>query len=237
MNIRTLTLGAAALVVGLGSSAYAQQLNLNPPYAATLTVNPDGTLEYQNQSYTSVLQQDKLFSDFSGLAAGATILFSHSVVNGEDQHTIAFSEPFANNNAYSWSYDVTITDPTVFAFANVIGDILQNNGFAELSKQLTAQDDDTYSLDFTKLSSTGNNPVYTGTTSAALNSNDVILSVIDTLTIPLSPGSDVTGVTNDFLERPIPEPSTWAMMGIGFAGLAFAGYRARRTTTGIAYRT
>ncbi len=29
----------------------------------------------------------------------------------------------------------------------------------------------------------------------------------------------------------VPEPSTWAMMGLGFAGLAFAGYRTRRTTT------
>ena len=26
-----------------------------------------------------------------------------------------------------------------------------------------------------------------------------------------------------------PEPSTWVMMGVGFAGLAFAGHRARRT--------
>jgi hypothetical protein len=27
----------------------------------------------------------------------------------------------------------------------------------------------------------------------------------------------------------VPEPSTWAMMALGFAGLAFAGCRARRT--------
>jgi PEP-CTERM motif len=32
----------------------------------------------------------------------------------------------------------------------------------------------------------------------------------------------------------VPEPSTWAMMGLGFAGLAFAGYRARRTAISIA---
>jgi len=25
-----------------------------------------------------------------------------------------------------------------------------------------------------------------------------------------------------------PEPATWVMMGLGFAGLAFAGYRARK---------
>ena len=29
------------------------------------------------------------------------------------------------------------------------------------------------------------------------------------------------------LRRYVPEPSTWAIMLVGFAGLAFAGYRAR----------
>jgi hypothetical protein len=29
----------------------------------------------------------------------------------------------------------------------------------------------------------------------------------------------------------VPEPSTWAMMLVGFAGLGFAGYRASRKTT------
>jgi hypothetical protein len=33
---------------------------------------------------------------------------------------------------------------------------------------------------------------------------------------------------------PVPEPATWVMMGLGFAGLAFAGLRARRTATAIA---
>jgi hypothetical protein len=32
----------------------------------------------------------------------------------------------------------------------------------------------------------------------------------------------------------VPELSTWAMMGLGFAGLAFAGYRTRRAATSIA---
>ncbi len=33
---------------------------------------------------------------------------------------------------------------------------------------------------------------------------------------------------NGFLANSVPEPSTWAMMLLGFAGLGFAGYRARR---------
>jgi hypothetical protein len=31
----------------------------------------------------------------------------------------------------------------------------------------------------------------------------------------------------------IPEPSTWAMMLVGFAGLGFAGYRKTRTCAGL----
>jgi PEP-CTERM motif len=32
----------------------------------------------------------------------------------------------------------------------------------------------------------------------------------------------------------VPEPSTWAMMGLGFAGIGFAGYRARRPAVAVA---
>ena len=34
--------------------------------------------------------------------------------------------------------------------------------------------------------------------------------------------------------KTVPEPATWAMMGLGFAGLAFAGYRTRRSAISIA---
>lgn len=32
----------------------------------------------------------------------------------------------------------------------------------------------------------------------------------------------------------VPEPSTWALVALGFAGLGFAGYRARRKTGAVA---
>ena len=42
-------------------------------------------------------------------------------------------------------------------------------------------------------------------------------------------GNEIANVTLS-----APELSTWAMMGLGFAGLGFAGYRLRRTATAIA---
>ena len=32
----------------------------------------------------------------------------------------------------------------------------------------------------------------------------------------------------------VPEPATWVMMTLGFAGLGFAGFRARRTAVSVA---
>jgi hypothetical protein len=52
------------------------------------------------------------------------------------------------------------------------------------------------------------------------------------LTLTLPNGASVTtasGVFDNFVSATVPEPSTWAMMLIGFGGLNFAAYRARRS--------
>ena len=46
-------------------------------------------------------------------------------------------------------------------------------------------------------------------------------------------GTDADAFTVE-VGAPVPEPSTWAMMLIGFAGLGFAGYRASRRTSAAA---
>jgi hypothetical protein len=40
----------------------------------------------------------------------------------------------------------------------------------------------------------------------------------------------VAGSSFQFSLAPVPEPSTWAMMTLGFVGLAFAGYRAQQAS-------
>jgi hypothetical protein len=51
------------------------------------------------------------------------------------------------------------------------------------------------------------------------------------LNLELPAGANVTTVSafDNFTTPTVPEPSTWAMMLIGFAGLGFAGYRRART--------
>jgi hypothetical protein len=50
----------------------------------------------------------------------------------------------------------------------------------------------------------------------------------------LNSGTFAPGTSGSFTLTGVPEPSTWAMMLVGFAGIGFAGYRARRRATAIA---
>jgi hypothetical protein len=46
-------------------------------------------------------------------------------------------------------------------------------------------------------------------------------------------GGNDLGAMDNFAIASIPEPSTWAMMLLGFAGLGFAGYRASRRSVAL----
>ena len=55
-------------------------------------------------------------------------------------------------------------------------------------------------------------------------------TVSNTIIFDLAPGTTTSPITDEFSVSAtvIPEPSTWAMMLLGFAGLAFSGYRRAR---------
>jgi PEP-CTERM motif len=48
--------------------------------------------------------------------------------------------------------------------------------------------------------------------------------------VPPTPATSIVGLTS-FTVTSVPEPSTWAMMVLGFAGLGYAGYRRARPRT------
>jgi hypothetical protein len=54
--------------------------------------------------------------------------------------------------------------------------------------------------------------------------------ISDPITIGLPPGVTFTSASGQFLTATggVPETSTWAMALLGFAGLGYAGWRARR---------
>jgi hypothetical protein len=47
-------------------------------------------------------------------------------------------------------------------------------------------------------------------------------------------GASGIGIDDVSVTAVVPELSTWMMMGLGFASLGFAGYRARRATSAVA---
>ena len=64
-------------------------------------------------------------------------------------------------------------------------------------------------------------------------------NVFDIFTLSVVPGTPVGGMNPEDLvlsvtTTPVPEPSTWAMMLAGFAGLGFLTYRASRETPAAA---
>jgi fibro-slime domain-containing protein len=76
----------------------------------------------------------------------------------------------------------------------------------------------------------GDSPAPTETVTLSAGPHDIELFYADRnqTQAALTFGLDSTGIT------PVPEVSTWAMMALGFAGLGFAGYRARRSSVSTA---
>jgi PEP-CTERM motif len=67
-----------------------------------------------------------------------------------------------------------------------------------------------------------------GSTSRAFSAAG-LFSMTEGAAFTINPGGEIVGF-NEAMNAVVPEPSTWAMMLIGFAGLAYVGYRASRRT-------
>jgi hypothetical protein len=214
-------------MVACAGAANAATLVLSGPnYSANLIWNNDGTVSLGSSpstEYTAVEQQSELFSGFtsgSSLAAGSTVALSYSHVGGVDHHTISFLAPFGSiGGAFDWGYTVGEVSGYDTAEGKMSASLLQNNGIATLSSVAVDAGSESYTIDFTQTDTT-----VSGITKVSFADVDQLLVVSEHLTIDPT-GSDVTGVSNSFVEKAIPEVSTWGMVLFGFAVLGFTGYR------------
>jgi hypothetical protein len=235
---KTFQIAAAAIfpIIALAGQAKATTLVLSSPYSADFIWNNDGTVSLITAplvDYTAVQQQSELWSDFSPgstLPAGSLMELSFAMVGGHDHHTISFLHPFGGGGGtFTWNYDVS--DLGSALEGSMSAAILQTVGSSTLVKTIVDNNSNTYLIDFTQ-----NGTTDTGTTSVAFLPGTTSLDVTDTMTISGVFGSDATGVSNSIVENStIPEPATWVMMLLGFAGLGFAGYRkAARMSSAVA---
>ena len=227
-SLRIAAVAATFPVMALAGQAMATTLTVAAPYNAFLIWNDNGTVSLASAplvEYTAVQQQSELWSDFTGtdLPAGTIMQLSFAVIDGQDHHTISWLGSFGGlGGTYTVDYDVTESLPSTQE-ASVSGAILQTVGVSSLGKSITSNTGP-YSLSFVQ---TG--PLVTsGTTTVDFGRFTTSVAVTDTLTISALHGSDATGFSNSFVESTIPEPSTWAMMVLGFIGLGYAAIRRGR---------
>jgi hypothetical protein len=206
-----------------------------------------GLRSFTDYGASATVSGDPPFSESSGsssndsLFVNATLTYSVEVVGPGQTVSLDFNA-IANSSSRGGS----------FAYAETVGEF----GFADGSYQVFGK---TCTVMLYCLS-VGGAPGDNGNTNGAvLASTDVPFSVLLFTQIHATPGGSSSafidpyfsidpstpdaqdyqiflsaGVENIGPAGAVPEPSTWVMMLIGFAGLGFAGWRTSRKTTALA---
>jgi hypothetical protein len=225
-SLKIAALAAAASTMVLAGQAMATVLTLAAPYDAFFTWNNNGTVTYLGAgggTYTGVQQQSELWNDFTGtdLPAGTIMELSLTSVGGHDEHSISFLfSPGGAGSSYTLDYVVSDAGTPNASEGDASGAILQTAGSSTLGKSFDTNTGP-YAMSFTQV---GPNVVAGGITDVAFLPGTTTVGVTDNFTV-LTGGSNATGISNSFVENAIPEPSTWAMMVIGFVGLGYAAFR------------
>ena len=194
-------------------------------YAASVTL---GSLIADGGTITD---GDKVFSDFSyvptGTAPSADDIAVIPFTNGAGEYGIQFSGSFlasgAANGDATISYVVTVNNPlwriddaTAFSIGSAL-----NGGFWDVSETLFA----------------GTNAIGTLTTFNDSNdgsqlSDHTTFDPVTSILVVKDVGfhgnggvADLSVLDQNFSQVMIPEPATWVMMALGFAGLGYVAFR------------
>ena len=196
--------------------------------------------------YSPLPPGETLYTDFSSgiRRTGTGTLYTPSGQSQSgDQPGSFVAAPYTASGSTTGQFFATTPGETeTFTFATDVKDVAIYIGSLDEENSLiihTTSGDVTYSG--TQLASVfgaslpgDGTPTITGSTSNGRFT--FVDSSVDITGITVSEGLAVS--SNSFeiaqITTSVPETSTWAMMGLGFAGLAFAGYRARRTPVRVA---
>jgi PEP-CTERM motif len=219
MNLKSLLLGAAATALVVAGSAHAALITSSA--GLTLTAFPldnyfgAGPITFGaiTWSSTNASNQDGSVFGYNGGYGFGSNGFSSSVLTG------------VNDNFGFYG----VSDTMTFAFSSpvqAVGAVLNWYPDAGDTAYISAYDASNNLLDTYTVLSTGTN---VGTPNSFYGFWE---STADIAKFTMTDG--YIAAIGGIYSSAVPEPSTWAMMGLGFAGLAFAGYRSRRTAISIA---
>ena len=239
MNVRmkTLALTSAAMLLGMTASAYATNIditNVQVPYGLYGVVLTGGDLPGSSPYSVYLTGEIVLTTQYGALATWCVDLFHDIELGGSYVYmTIPLT---TDNDGSTPSNSAPLTTQQIddISYLATIGTAEMNaNPSNDLSAAIQAA---IWQVEYATTAS------YSGDTGFATD-----LAAIDAMLANNPPSSYDGGVevgnTGDqglfnnqhlFTTQTVPEPSTWAMMLIGFAGLGFAGYRSAKAKTAVA---
>jgi hypothetical protein len=224
--------GMSALICA--SPALAAPSNVGPPVGAILDLDGQ-TITNVQQSYsvnfvasvastaiTFAFRQDPNFESFSNVQVIDVTHPSGNLILNGDFASATIGTPNAADWTYANIYGATYGG-VVDAGCGVGGSNCWYDGAVQaydaISQTIATTIGDTYRISFNLNGGSSQDGIY-----SRLSTNG---DVTDTG----GNGIDVLAYAQAGLPPAIPEPSTWAMMALGFAGFSFVGIRRRRSVT------